>query len=102
MNVEGTSKRERRCGCAVVETVKSLTGSGAERAAVTTAGLWEMAQSAQCVCAVSCGANSWCRWMASTNPRLAISRARDPATHNRHQPLSNWRAIPINTSRKCT
>jgi hypothetical protein len=60
MKVDGTSNLERSCGSADCREVKLRTGTGAERAAVTTAGLWEKIQRAQWEPAAPEGSNS-CR-----------------------------------------
>lgn len=47
MELTGTSSRECNCGSAEGNETKSRTGAGADRAAVTTAGMWERTQRAQ-------------------------------------------------------
>lgn len=89
MKTAGSSNRDRSCGSAITNAADRVTGTGAERTAVRTAGLCEKTHSAQCDRPASEGANS-CRWMACTSPSPAISNTAAKAVIRRNHDVSNW------------
>lgn len=90
MNEETTCSRDSSCGSARSSVAVSIAGAGAAFTGEVTAALCATTHNEQCEAGDVCPATASCTWTACTNPKPAITRAKNTAVHFWNSWLLNW------------